>query len=63
MAEPSTSSSLVPKIIVAGLVLLVALTVLGWVIGAILGILRFLVVVAIVGGVLWALLVVRGDDD
>jgi len=62
-SPPSSRSSLVPKIVLGGVVVFVALTVLGWIIGAIISVLRFLAVVVVVLAVIWALLAVRGSDD
>lgn len=58
---PAWSSGLVPRIVVAGVVLFAALTVIGWVVGTILAVLRTLLVVAVVAAVLWAVLASRRD--
>ncbi|HEU5084580.1 MAG TPA: hypothetical protein VFU14_14650 [Acidimicrobiales bacterium] len=61
--SPRTSgSSLVPKIVIGAVVVFVALTVLGWIVGAIISVLRFLAVVVVVVAVIWALLAMRSDD-
>lgn len=52
-----------PKILIGGVVAFVAVTVLGWIVGAILSVLRFLAIVAVVVGVVWALLAMRSDGD
>lgn len=45
---------LAPKLVLAGIAVFVALTVIGWVIGAVLAVLRLLAVVAVVVAVIWA---------
>lgn len=64
MAEPapSTGSSLVPKLVLGGLAVFVALTIIGWVVGAIISVLRTLAVIAVVVAVIWALTSARGGD-
>lgn len=58
---PTWSAGLVPKIVLAGIVVFVALTVIGWIVGAVLAVLRTLAVVAVVGAVVWAVLAARRD--
>lgn len=60
-SPPRSGSSLVPKIVVGAVVAFVALTVLGWVVGTIISVLRFLAVVVVVVAVIWALLAMRSD--
>lgn len=55
------TSGLIPRIVVGGIVVFVALTVLGWVVGAILAVLRTLLGVAVVVAVVWAVLASRRD--
>lgn len=61
-SPPSSRSSLLPKVVIGGVVVFVALTVLGWIVGAIISVLRFLAVVVVVVAVIWALLAARADD-
>lgn len=58
---PTWSSGLVPKIVLAGIAVFVALTVIGWIVGAIISVLRALAVVAVVLGVIWAVFAARRD--
>lgn len=58
---PTWSAGLVPRIVLAGIVVFVALTVLGWIVSAALAVLRTLAVLAVVGAVLWAVLAARRD--
>ena len=62
-ASPSDSSPprILPMLVLWGVGLLVAITVVGWVIGAILSVLRLVLVVVIAGAVIWALVASRGD--
>lgn len=53
--------SILPTIVVGSLVLVVGLTVLGWLISAVLTVVRTVVIVAIVVAVLWALVAARAD--
>lgn len=53
--------SVLPTIVVGGLVLVVGLTLLGWVIGAVLAVVRTVVIVAVVVAVIWALVAARAD--
>lgn len=65
MADPSpssTSSSLVAKVIVGAVVVWVALTVLGWLVGAVIAVLRALVLVTLVVAVAWAVVAATGRD-
>lgn len=64
MAEPSSSErpSLVPKIVLWGIAIFLALTVIGWIVGAIISALRALAVVAVVIAVIWAITAARSDD-
>lgn len=62
-SPPTSGFSLVPKLVIGGVVVFVALTVLGWIVGAIISVLRLLAIVVVVGGVIWALLAMRSDDD
>ena len=64
MVEPSPPPrpSLVPKIILWGVVIVLALTVIGWIVGAVLSVLRTLAVIAVVIAVIWAISSARGDD-
>jgi len=60
--EPPTSTAgLVPKIVLAGIAVFVALTVIGWIVGAIIAVLRTLAIVAVVVAVIWAVLAARRD--
>ena len=52
---------LLPTLLVGGLAVIVALTVIGWVVGAVLAALRALVIVAVVVLAGWALLRVAAD--
>jgi hypothetical protein len=56
---PAWSAGLVPRLVVGGVVVFVALTVIGWVVGAILAVLRTLVVVAVIAAVVWAVFATR----
>lgn len=58
---PTWISGLVPKIVLAGIVVFVALTVIGWIVGAIISVLRTLAIVAVVIGVIWAVFAARRD--
>lgn len=58
---PRRSTGLVPRILLAGIVLFVALTVIGWIVGAVIAVLRTLAVLAVVAAVVWAVLASRGD--
>lgn len=58
---PTWSAGLVPRLVLGGIALFVALTVIGWIVGAVLAVLRTLIVVAVVVGVVWAVLAARGD--
>lgn len=58
---PAWSAGLVPRLVIGGIVVFVALTVLGWVVGAVLAVLRTLVVVAVLAAVIWAVLAARRD--
>lgn len=58
---PSWSAGLVPRIVVAGVVIFVALTVIGWVVGTILAVLRTLLVVGVIAAVVWAVVAARRD--
>lgn len=58
---PTWRSGIVPRIAVAGVVLFLALTVIGWLVGAILAVLRTLLVVAVIAAVLWTVLSSRRD--
>lgn len=65
MAEPSpstTSSSLLAKVIIGAVVVWVALTVLGWLVGAVIAVLRALVLVTLVVAVVWAVVAATGRD-
>lgn len=60
--EPTAPSlGLVPRLVIGGLVVFAALTVIGWVVGAVLAVLRTLLVVAVIVAVLWAVLASRRD--
>lgn len=58
---PTWISGLVPKVVLAGIVVFVALTVIGWIVGAIISVLRTLAIVAVVIGVIWAVFAARRD--
>ena len=58
---PTRSSGLVPRIVIAGIALFLALTVVGWIVNAVIGVLRILAVVAVIVAVVWAVLASRGD--
>jgi hypothetical protein len=58
---PTWTSGLVPKIVLAGVVVFVALTIIGWIVGAIIAVLRTLAIVAVVIGVIWAVFAARRD--
>lgn len=58
---PERPPRILPTLILGGLAVVVALTVLGWVIGAVLAVLRGLVVVAVAVAVIWAVLAARAD--
>lgn len=64
MTEPSSSErpSLVPRIILWGVAIFMALTVIGWIVGAVISVLRTLAVVAVVIVVIWAITSARSDD-
>lgn len=64
MTEPAppTGSALVPKLVLGGIAVFVALTIIGWVVGAIISVLRTIAVVAVVIAVIWALTSARGRD-
>lgn len=49
------SAPLLPRIIIGAIAIFAALTVLGWIIGAILNVLRLAALVAIVIAVIWAI--------
>ncbi len=60
MAEPTRSgSSLVPKIVLAGIAAFVVLTIIGWIVGAVISLLRVVAVVAVIIGVIWAIAAAR----
>lgn len=52
---------ILPTLILVGVALILAITVLGWVIGAVLAVVRFVLVVAVAVAVIWAILAIRGD--
>ncbi len=52
---------ILPTLIVGGLAVIVALTIIGWVIGAILSILRVVVIVVVAGAVIFAIGSARSD--
>ncbi len=54
-------STLVPKLVLYGLAAFVALSVLGWIVGAVIGLLRVVVVLAVIGGIVWAVSRAGGD--
>lgn len=58
---PARTMGLVPRIVVAGVVLFAALTVIGWVVGTVLAVLRSLLVVAVIVAAAWAVLASRRD--
>lgn len=58
---PTWGGGLVPKIVLAGVVVFIALTIIGWIVGAIIAVLRTLAVVAVVVAVIWAVVVARRD--
>lgn len=62
-ASPSDDSPprILPTLVLWGVGLLIVITVAGWVIGAILSVLRLALLVAIVAAVIWALVAGRGD--
>lgn len=64
-ATPSDDSPprILPTLVLWGVGLLVAITVVGWVIGAILAVLRLVLLVAIAGVVIWALFASRGERE
>ncbi len=60
--EPTAPTlGLVPRILIGGVILFVALTVIGWVVGTVLAVLRSLLVVAVIAAVVWAVLASRRD--
>ena len=62
-APPSDDSPprILPTLVLWGVGLLVAITVVGWVIGAILSVLRLVLLVGIAVAVIWAIVASRGD--
>lgn len=58
---PSLGGSLAVRLLLGAAVVFVALTVVGWIIGAVLSVLRALVVAAAVLAVIWLLVVGRRD--
>lgn len=58
---PKRSTGLLPRILIAGIVVFVALTVIGWVVGAVIAVLRTLAVIVVVAAIIWAVLASRGD--
>lgn len=64
MAPPpadETPPRILPALILGGVALILAITVLGWVIGAILAVVRFVLIVAVAIAVIWAVLALRSD--
>ena len=60
--EPNAPSlGLVPRLVIGGVIVFAALTVIGWVVGAVLAVLRTLVVVAVIAAVVWAVFASRRD--
>ena len=60
--EPTAPTlGLVPRLIIGGLILFVAITVIGSIVGAILAVVRTVLIVAVVAAVLWAVLASRRD--
>ncbi len=60
--EPTAPTlGLVPRILIGGVILFVGLTVIGWVVGTVLAVLRSLLVVAVIAAVVWAVLASRQD--
>ena len=57
----SDGPGVLPKLIIGGLAVIVALTVIGWIIGAILSILRIVVIVVVAGAVIYAIGSARSD--
>ena len=57
--RPSGTSALAPKLVLGGIAVFMALTVVGWVVGAILSVLRTLAVLAVIVAVVWALIAAR----
>lgn len=53
--EDVDGPGLVPKLVLGGIAVFVVLTVIGWVVGALLSLLRLAVVVAVAVGVIWAI--------
>lgn len=52
---------LVPKLVLGGIAVFVVLTVIGWIIGAVLSVLRLLALVLVIVGVIWAIGSARAD--
>lgn len=52
---------ILPTLILGGVALIVAITVLGWVIGAVLAVVRLVLVVGVAVAVIWAVLAMRSD--
>lgn len=61
-SPPTSSSSLLVKVIVGAVVVWVALTALGWLVGAVIGVLRALALVTLVVAVIWAVLASIGRE-
>lgn len=62
-ASPTDESPprILPTLVLGGVALLVLITVVGWVIGAILSILRLILLVVVAAAVIWAIVAGRGD--
>ncbi len=54
-------SGILPTLIIGGVAVIVALTLIGWVIGAILSVLRLVVIVVVAGAVIYAIGSARSD--
>jgi len=52
---------ILPALILGGIALIVAVTVLGWIIGAVLALVRFVLIVVVAVAVIWAILAIRSD--
>lgn len=55
MDDADDDIGLVPKLVLGGIAVFVVLTVIGWVIGAVLSVLRLLALVLVIVGVIWAI--------